>query len=177
MAEIILAASSSSRKALLENAGVAFTTRPAFVDERAIERPLAEAGHTSAEIATALAEAKALAGRIKLPPTLAKVPRGEGQPSGVRGETNSERGGENSAAAKAKGAGPKRSHRGESKGKHSIRAVAMEPVLAANLQAEVSSLEAEVARLRQLLPDSLLQRPPRPPQPVRRWRRPAPQGR
>ena len=57
---IILASGSAARRALLDNAGVAFTVSPAPVDERAIEAPLIAAGTSPAEIATALAEAKAI---------------------------------------------------------------------------------------------------------------------
>lgn len=60
MRELVLASSSLSRAALLKNAGIAFTAQPAAIDERAVEQPLAEAGQSSAEIALALAEAKAL---------------------------------------------------------------------------------------------------------------------
>ena len=56
---LILASQSASRKAMLTAAGVAFTPRPAAVDERALEAVL---GDTPApDIALALARAKALA--------------------------------------------------------------------------------------------------------------------
>ena len=56
---IILASQSSSRRAMLEAAGVAFTSRPAHLDERAIEAGLS--GAAPDRVALALAEAKALA--------------------------------------------------------------------------------------------------------------------
>jgi septum formation protein len=56
---IVLASQSASRKAMLEAAGVAFTARPAQLDERGLEASLSDA--TPAAIAAALAEAKALA--------------------------------------------------------------------------------------------------------------------
>ena len=58
MSRIVLASASPARIALLENAGLDFTARAAKIDERAIEAGLA--GHPPAEIAMALAEAKAL---------------------------------------------------------------------------------------------------------------------
>ncbi len=56
---LVLASQSGSRKAMLEAAGVAFRAVPAALDERALEASLGEAG--PAQIALALAEAKALA--------------------------------------------------------------------------------------------------------------------
>ena len=56
---IILASQSVSRQAMLRAAGVAFEARPARLDERALEAGLA--GAPPAEVALALAEAKALA--------------------------------------------------------------------------------------------------------------------
>ena len=61
MARIILATASASRCAILKNAGVQFAAKPAGIDEREIEAPLAAIGKSPAEIAMALAEAKALA--------------------------------------------------------------------------------------------------------------------
>jgi septum formation protein len=58
---LILASTSSTRIALLENAGIAFEARSPGVDERALEEPLLAAGATPAGIALALARAKALA--------------------------------------------------------------------------------------------------------------------
>ena len=60
MAKLILASASLSRIALLKNAGIDFTSIPARIDERAIEAPMAACGKSPAEIAMALAEAKAL---------------------------------------------------------------------------------------------------------------------
>ena len=56
---IILASKSQSRQAMLAAAGVPFAARPAAVDERAIEAAMA--GAAPADIALALAKAKALA--------------------------------------------------------------------------------------------------------------------
>ena len=56
---IVLASKSASRRAMLEAAGVDFVARPGMVDERALEAGLADA--LPADIAIALAEAKALA--------------------------------------------------------------------------------------------------------------------
>jgi septum formation protein len=56
---LILASQSASRRAMLEAAGVMFTTVPAQVDERAVEVELA--GASADCVALALAQAKALA--------------------------------------------------------------------------------------------------------------------
>ncbi|MBA4164070.1 MAG: septum formation protein Maf [Erythrobacter sp.] len=56
---LILASASASRRAMLEAAGVAFKAIPAAIDERAVEAGLV--GQPAAEVARALAEAKALA--------------------------------------------------------------------------------------------------------------------
>ncbi len=56
---IVLASQSASRKAMLSAAGVDFTTCPAHLDERALEAGLV--GAAPADVALALAEAKALA--------------------------------------------------------------------------------------------------------------------
>jgi len=56
---IILASQSASRQEMLRAAGVAFEARPARLDERALEARLV--GTPAAEVALALAEAKALA--------------------------------------------------------------------------------------------------------------------
>lgn len=56
---IVLASKSASRRAMLEAAGIAFESRPANLDERMLEAGLADAA--PAEVAVALAEAKALA--------------------------------------------------------------------------------------------------------------------
>lgn len=56
---IVLASTSSSRKAMLEAAGVAFEAVPADIDERALEAEMQDAD--PAEIAQALAAAKAAA--------------------------------------------------------------------------------------------------------------------
>jgi len=54
-----LASQSASRRAMLDNAGLAYTARPAAVDERALEAAMADAA--PADVALALAEAKAQA--------------------------------------------------------------------------------------------------------------------
>ena len=56
---IILASQSASRQEMLRAAGVAFEARPARLDERALEARLV--GAPAAEVALALAKAKALA--------------------------------------------------------------------------------------------------------------------
>lgn len=56
---IILASQSASRKGMLAAAGVAFTTQPAHLDERAIEASMA--GTPPGHVARGLAVAKALA--------------------------------------------------------------------------------------------------------------------
>ena len=59
MTAIVLASGSPARQALLANAGLSFDVDPAALDERAAEAPLVARGATPAEIAMALAEAKA----------------------------------------------------------------------------------------------------------------------
>jgi septum formation protein len=59
MTRIILASTSETRVALLKSAGVRFEAMPPRIDERLVEAPLIEAGAAPAEIALALAEAKA----------------------------------------------------------------------------------------------------------------------
>ena len=61
MGRIVLASGSPTRVRLLENAGLRFTATAAAVDERTVEKPLRDRGATSAEIAAAMAAAKALA--------------------------------------------------------------------------------------------------------------------
>jgi septum formation protein len=58
---LILASGSSARKAMLTAAGLAFSVRPAGIDERSIEIPLLAGGASPADVAAALAEEKALA--------------------------------------------------------------------------------------------------------------------
>lgn len=58
-ASLILASQSPARKALLANTGLAFQTRPAHVDERAIEAEMGAGKADPATLATALADAKA----------------------------------------------------------------------------------------------------------------------
>ena len=57
--DLVLASRSASRRAMLDGAGVAYTARPADVDEAAIK--IAMAGERPETIAQALADAKALA--------------------------------------------------------------------------------------------------------------------
>ena len=61
MSDIVLASTSSARRLLLANAGIAFESVAAPIDERALEQPMLAAGATPSEIALALAEAKARA--------------------------------------------------------------------------------------------------------------------
>jgi len=60
MTRIVLASRSAARGAVLANAGVRFEAIPSTVDERRVEEPLIAAGRSAAEVAMALAEAKAL---------------------------------------------------------------------------------------------------------------------
>ncbi len=57
---IILASKSPFRATLLKNAGVAFTTQSADIDERAVEAPLYNSGASPEDVALVLAEAKAI---------------------------------------------------------------------------------------------------------------------
>lgn len=59
MPEIILASSSPHRRALLTDAGVAFSCKAPSIDERAAEAPLKATGATPDEVALVLAQAKA----------------------------------------------------------------------------------------------------------------------
>jgi septum formation protein len=56
---LVLASASPFRRTLLANAGLAFEARAAAIDERALERPLEASGASPADVALALAEAKA----------------------------------------------------------------------------------------------------------------------
>lgn len=58
---LILASKSQVRADLLANAGIAFTTEGAEIDERAVEDAVSGTGVTPGEVAEILAEAKALA--------------------------------------------------------------------------------------------------------------------
>lgn len=59
--KLVLASTSSTRIALLRNAGVDFEAMSPGVDERALETPLLAGGASPTEIALALARAKAIA--------------------------------------------------------------------------------------------------------------------
>jgi septum formation protein len=58
---VVLASGSAARAALLTAAGIPFVVRPAAIDERAVEIPLLAGGASPADVAGALAEAKAVA--------------------------------------------------------------------------------------------------------------------
>jgi septum formation protein len=60
MTRLVLASKSPFRAMLMKNAGLAFTSEAAKVDERALEAPLQETGVTPEDVALVLAEAKAL---------------------------------------------------------------------------------------------------------------------
>lgn len=60
MTALILASASKTRVDMLRNAGLTFTAVPSSVDERAVEKPLLEAGFSANDLAVVLAEAKAL---------------------------------------------------------------------------------------------------------------------
>ncbi|MEM9999941.1 MAG: Maf-like protein [Pseudomonadota bacterium] len=57
---LVLASTSPFRQAILKNAGLTFTALGAAIDERAAEKPLLETGADAEDIASLLAEAKAL---------------------------------------------------------------------------------------------------------------------
>jgi septum formation protein len=57
---ILLASGSPHRRALLENAGIAFAVEVAALDERALEAPLQDSGASPEDVALVLAEAKAV---------------------------------------------------------------------------------------------------------------------
>ena len=57
---LVLASTSPFRRAILENAGLTFEAVGADIDERAAEKPLLETGADAEDIASLLAEAKAL---------------------------------------------------------------------------------------------------------------------
>jgi septum formation protein len=59
-AMLILASQSAARKALLAGAGLRFETSPAQIDERALEAEKLGKGGSASDVASALAEAKAL---------------------------------------------------------------------------------------------------------------------
>lgn len=57
---LILASQSATRKALLQQAGLAFSCQPASIDERALERAALDAGGDGRDVALLLAEKKAV---------------------------------------------------------------------------------------------------------------------
>lgn len=67
---LVLASGSPARRTLLANAGLAFDIEPASLDERRLEAPLIARGATPADIAVALAEAKAADVSDRLPDAL-----------------------------------------------------------------------------------------------------------
>ncbi len=67
---LVLASGSAARRHLLEQAGIPVTVKPAAVDERGIERPLAEAGAEADAMALRLARAKALWASARSPGAL-----------------------------------------------------------------------------------------------------------
>jgi septum formation protein len=58
-AMLVLASASASRRAMLQSAGLAFTTDPAAVDENAVKERLRAAGASAEEVAETLARCKA----------------------------------------------------------------------------------------------------------------------
>lgn len=60
MSDIVLASGSPARRTLLANAGIAFAVESAALDERQVEAPLVARGAAPAEVAGALAAAKAI---------------------------------------------------------------------------------------------------------------------
>lgn len=61
MARLVLASQSTTRVAILRNAGLDFEALPSRIDERRVETQLAAAGASPGDIALALADAKARA--------------------------------------------------------------------------------------------------------------------
>jgi septum formation protein len=68
--QIVLASASAARSALLTAAGIDFTVRPAAIDEAAIAAPLLAEGRTPADVASSLADQKALAVSREMPDSL-----------------------------------------------------------------------------------------------------------
>ncbi len=66
-APVVLASRSAARIALLAGAGIAFAAVPSAVDERAVEAPLIAGGASPADVAVALAEAKAVEVSARMP--------------------------------------------------------------------------------------------------------------
>lgn len=64
---LVLASTSASRRALMENAGLEFSAVAANIDEREVEKPLIAAGMGPAGIALGLARAKALSVSAGIP--------------------------------------------------------------------------------------------------------------
>lgn len=68
--KLILASGSPFRLAMLKNAGVDVEAVPAKVDERALEAPLKDSGASPEDVATILAEAKAIEVSERIPEAL-----------------------------------------------------------------------------------------------------------
>lgn len=68
--KLILASGSPFRLAMLKNAGVDVEAVPAKVDERALEAPLKDSGASPEDVATILAEAKAIEVSERIPGAL-----------------------------------------------------------------------------------------------------------
>lgn len=67
---LILASKSPFRSAILRNAGIAFGAEAAGIDERAVETPLLKSGAAAEDVASVLAEAKALDVSARFPSAL-----------------------------------------------------------------------------------------------------------
>jgi septum formation protein len=70
VSRIVLASGSPTRRMVLANAGIVFDVAPALLDERLIEAPLIADGTSPADIAGALADAKAVEVSRRLPDAL-----------------------------------------------------------------------------------------------------------
>lgn len=57
---VVLASASQSRATVLRNAGVSIETKPADIDEESVKKSMQQAGHSAADVASRLAELKAL---------------------------------------------------------------------------------------------------------------------
>jgi septum formation protein len=68
---LILASKSPFRAAILRNAGITFRAEAAAIDERAAELPLLQSGASAEDVASVLAEAKALDVSARFPEDIA----------------------------------------------------------------------------------------------------------